>query len=131
MVIPNLLYNQSAGIIERFSMKPAFKTLDYLYIHTSGAGNTGQATVITNRRSYVYTLAAATANSFQFSQPEVVKRVILSSKCSNAGGIEVSRVSTSQFANSGLATPDVLGRIEIEPVTTSGLPHVTEVLEFT
>lgn len=111
-------------------MKPAFKTLDYLYIHTSGAGNTGQATVVTTKRSYVYTLAAATANSFQFVQAETLLRVILSSKCAAAGGIEVSRVSTSQFANTGLATSDVLGRIEIEPVTTSGLPHITEVLEF-
>lgn len=110
--------------------KPTFKTLDYLYIHTSGAGNTGQATVVTQKRTYVYTLAAATANSFQFTQPEVVLRIILSSKCAAAGGIEVSRQSTSQFANSGLATSDVLGRIEIEPVTTSGLPHVTETLEF-
>ena len=111
--------------------KPSFKTLDYLYIHTSGAGNTGQATVVTNKRTYVYTLAAATANSFQFVQAETLRRVILSSKCAAAGGIEVSRVSSSQFANSGLATSDVLGRIEIEPVTTSGLPHVTETLEFT
>jgi len=111
-------------------MKPTFKTLDYLYMHTSGAGNTGHATVITNKRSYVFNLVAATANSFQFVQPEVIKRIILSSKCAAAGGIEISRVSTSQFANSGLATSDVLGRIEIEPVTTNGLPHVTEVLEF-
>jgi len=111
--------------------KPSFKTLDYLYIHTSGAGNTGQATVVTAKRTYVYTLAAATANSFQFVQAETIRRIILSSKCAAAGGIEVSRVSTSQFANAGLATSDVLGRIEIEPVTTSGLPHVTEVLDFT
>lgn len=111
-------------------MKPVFKTLDYLYIHTSGAGNTGQATVITQKRSYCYTLVAATANSFQFTQGETIVRIILSSKCAAAGGIEVSRVSTSQFANAGLATQDVLGRIEIEPVTTSGLPHVTEVIEF-
>ena len=113
-------------------MKSAsFKTLDYLYIHTSGAGNTGHATVVTKNRSYVFTLAAATANSFQFVQAEQVQRVILSTKCAAAGGIEVSRVSTSQFANSGLATADVLGRIEIEPVTTSGLPNITAVLEFT
>lgn len=111
-------------------MKPTFKTLDYLYIHTSGAGNTGHATVVTTKRTYVYNLVAATANSFQFTQPETIIRIILSSKCAAAGGIEVSRVSTSQFANSGLATADVLGRIEIEPVTTSGLPHVTEVIEF-
>lgn len=110
--------------------KPTFKTLDYLYIHTSGAGNTGHATVVTQKRTYVYTLAAATANSFQFTQPETITRVILSSKCAAAGGIELSRQSTSQFANSGLATADVLGRIEIEPVTTSGLPHITEVIEF-
>jgi hypothetical protein len=111
-------------------MKPAFKTLDYLYIHTAGAGNTGQATVVTTKRSYVYALAAATANSFQFVQPETLLRVILSSKCAAAGTIEVSRVSTSQAANAGLATQDVLARIEIEPVTTSGLPHITEVIEF-
>lgn len=110
--------------------KPSFKTLDYLYIHTSGAGNTGHATIVTAKRNYVYNLAAATANSFQFVQAEVIKRVILSTKCAAAGGIEVSRASTSQFANAGLATADVLGRIEIEPVTTSGLPHVTETLEF-
>jgi hypothetical protein len=111
-------------------MKPTFKTLDYLYIHTSGAGNTGQATVITTKRSYVYTLAAATANSFQFVQPEVILRIILSTKCAAAGGIEVSRISTSQFANSGLATSDVLARLEIEPVTTSGLPNETVAIEF-
>ena len=111
-------------------MKPTFKTLDYLYLHTSGAGNTGHATVVTQKRAYVFNLVAATANSFQFTQPETLLRVILSSKCAAAGGIEVSRVSTSQFSNAGLATSDVLGRIEIEPVTTSGLPHVTETLEF-
>jgi len=110
--------------------KPTFKTLDYLYIHTSGAGNTGHVTVITQKRTYVYTLAAATANSFQFVQPEVVTRIILSTKCAAAGGIEVSRISTSQFANSGLATSDVLCRLEIEPVTTSGLPNETAVFEF-
>jgi len=111
-------------------MKPTFKTLDYLYMHTSGAGNTGQATVITQKRSYVFTLAAATANSFQFVQSEVIKRIILSMKCAAAGGVEVSRVSTSQFANSGLATSDVLCRLEIEPVTTSGLPNETVSIEF-
>jgi hypothetical protein len=111
-------------------MKPTFKTLDYLYMHTSGAGNTGHATVITTKRAYVFNLVAATANSFQFTQPEVIVRIILSTKCAATGGIEISRVSTSQFANAGLATSDVLGRIEIEPVTTSGLPHVTEVIEF-
>jgi hypothetical protein len=111
-------------------MKPTFKTLDYLYIHTSGAANTGQATVITQKRSYVYNLAAATANSFQFVQQEVIQRIVLSMKCAAAGGVEVSRQSTSQFANPALATPDVLCRIEIEAVVTSGLPHVTEYIEF-
>jgi len=110
--------------------KPTFKTLDYLYIHTSGAGNTGHATVVTQKRTYVYTLAAATANSFQFVQGETIIRVILSTKCAAAGGIEVSRLSTSQFANSGLATADVLCRLEIEPVTTSGLPNETAIFEF-
>jgi len=110
--------------------KPTFKTLDYLYLHTSGAGNTGHATVITTKRTYVFTLAAATANSFQFVQPEVVTRIVLSTKCAAAGGIEVSRISTSQFANAGLATSDVLCRLEIEPVTTSGLPNETAVFEF-
>ena len=111
-------------------MKPVFKQLDYIYFHTSGAGNTGHVTVITTKRAYVAALVAATANSVQFVQGETIIRIILTSKCAAAGGIEVSRVSTSQFANAGTATPDVLGRIEIEPVTTSGLPHVTEVIEF-
>jgi len=110
--------------------KPTFKTLDYLYIHTSGAGNTGHATVVTQKRTYVYTLAAATANSFQFTQGEVVVRIIISTKCAAAGGVEVSRISTSQFANSGLATADVLCRLEVEPVTTSGLPNETFAFEF-
>lgn len=111
-------------------MKPAFNQLDYLYIHTAGAGNTGAATVVTQKRSYVMNLVAATANSIQFAQKETLIRVILSSKCAAAGSIELSRQSTSQAANAGLATPDVLARIELEPVTTSGLPHVTEIIEF-
>jgi hypothetical protein len=111
-------------------MKPVFKTLDYLYMHTSGAGNTGQATIITQKRSYVFTLAAASANSFQFVQGETIIRIVLSTKCAAAGGIEVSRISSSQFANAGLATADVLCRLEIEPVTTSGLPNETVVFEF-
>jgi hypothetical protein len=111
--------------------RPTFKTLDYLYMHTSGAGNTGQATIVTTKRQYVFTLAAATANSFQFVQPETVNRIILSTKCAAAGGIEVSRISTSQFANAGLATSDVLCRLEIEPVTTSGLPNETATFDFT
>jgi hypothetical protein len=111
-------------------MKPTFKTLDYLYIHTSGAGNTGHATVVTTKRTYVYTLAAATANSFQFTQPETIIRIIISTKCAAAGGVEISRLSTSQFANSGLATADVLARLEVEPVTTSGLPNETFAFEF-
>jgi len=111
-------------------MKPTFKTLDYLYLHTSGAGNTGHATVVTTKRTYVITLAAATANSFQFVQAETILRIVLSTKCAAAGGIEVSRISTSQFANAGLATSDVLARLEIEPVTTSGLPNETVTIEF-
>jgi len=110
--------------------KPTFKTLDYLYLHTSGAGNTGHATIITTKRTYVFTLVAATANSFQFVQPETIQRIVLSTKCAAAGGIEVSRISTSQFANAGLATADVLCRLEIEPVTTSGLPNETVNFEF-
>jgi len=111
-------------------MKPTFKTLDYLYIHTTGAGNTGFATVVTTKRTYVFALVAATANAVQFVQAETVQRVILSSKCAAAGAIELSRVSTSQIANVGLRTQDVLACIEIEPVTTSGLPHITETIEF-
>jgi len=111
-------------------MKPQFKTLDYLYIHTAGAGNTGAATIVTTKRSYVMNLVAATANSIQFSQAETLIRVILSTKLAAAGSIELSRQSTSQAANAGLATPDVLARIELEPVTTSGLPHTTEIVEF-
>lgn len=111
-------------------MKPVFKQLDYLYVHTAGAGNTGVVTVITQKRSYVMNLVAATANSIQFAQGETLIRVVLSSKCAAAGTIELSRQSVSQAANAGLATPDVLARIEIEPVTTSGLPHITEVIEF-
>src|SRR5262245_47924916 len=111
-------------------MKPTFKTLDNRYMHPTEAGTTGHATMIIIKRQYQYTIVWTTPNWFKFVQPEVIKRIILSSKCAAAGGIEISRVSTSQFANSGLATSDVLGRIEIEPVTTSGLPHVTEVLEF-
>ena len=109
----------------------AFKTLDYLYMHTSGAGNTGHATIITNDRTYVFTLAAATANSFQFVAPCKIRRIVLSTKCAAAGGIEVSRISTSQFANAGLATADVLCRLEVEPVTTSGLPNETVQFDFT
>ena len=111
--------------------QPTFKTLDYLYMHTSGAGNTGHATIVTNKRQYVFNLVAATANSFQFVQAESIRRIILSTKCAAAGGIEVSRVSTSQFANAGLATSDVICRLEIEPVTTSGLPNETVQFDFT
>lgn len=110
--------------------RPSFKTLDYLYFHTSGAGNTGHATIVTSNRTYVMALAAATANSFQFTSGASISRIILSTKCAAAGGIEISRVSTSQFANSGLATSDVLGRLEIEAVTTSGLANESLVIEY-
>jgi hypothetical protein len=111
-------------------MKPTFKTLDYLYIHTSGAGNTGYLTIYTQKRAYVMNLVAATANSVQFTQGEVLVRVVVSTKCAAVGGFEISRVSTSQFAVAGVATQDVLGRGDIEPVTTSGLPQQNYVFEF-
>jgi len=110
-------------------MKPTFKTLDYIYFHTAGAGNTGYATVWTQKRAYTMNLSAATANSFQFSQGETVKRILISTKCAATGSVEVSRVSTSQIATT-LGTQDVLARVWIEPVTTSGLPQKDIVLEF-
>ena len=110
-------------------MKPVFKTLDYLYFHTAGAGNTAYATVYTQKRAYCVNLAAATANSLQFSQGETIKRIVLSTKCAATGSIEVSRVSTSQIATT-LGTQDVIGRVWIEPVTTSGMPQKDIVLEF-
>jgi len=111
-------------------MKPVFAILSYLYIHTSGAGNTGYATVYTTKRAYVMNLVAATANSIQFQANETLVRIVISTKCAAAGGIEVSRQSSSQFAVAGLATPDVLARADIEPVTTSGLPQQNFVFEF-
>ena len=110
-------------------MKPTFKTLDYLYFHTAGAGNTGYATVWTGKRTYTINLSAATANSFQFQQGEVIKRILISTKCAATGSVEVSRVSSSQIATT-LGTADVLGRVWIEPVTTSGMPQKDIVLEF-
>jgi hypothetical protein len=104
-------------------MKPQFSVLSYLYIHTAGAGNTGYATVYTTKRAYVMNLVAATANSIQFQANETLKRVFISTKCAAAGSIELSRQSTSQAAIAGLATPDVLGRADVEPVTTSGMPQ--------
>lgn len=111
-------------------MKPSFPVLGYLYIHTSGAGNTGYATVYTTKRAYVMNLVAATANSIQFQANETILRILISTKCAAAGGVEISRQSVSQFAVAGLATPDVLGRLDIEPVTTSGLPSKEQVFEF-
>jgi len=111
-------------------MKPTFTILSYLYLHTSGAGNTGYATIYTSKRAYVLNLLAATANSIQFQGSETLIRVVLSMKCAATGGVELSRQSTSQFANAGLGTPDVLGRVDIEAVTTSGLAQQNYVLEF-
>ncbi len=107
-----------------------FKTLDYLYFHLAGAGNTAYATVVTNKRTYAQTLTAAATNSVQFVQPEQVRRIIISSKCAAAGTIEVSRVSSSQIATA-TGTQDVLGRFDVEPVTTSGLPQQNYVLDLT
>jgi hypothetical protein len=111
------------------AMKPTFKTLDYLYLHTAGAGNTGYVTVQTAKRTYVLTLVAATANTIQFAQGETVQKIFISTKCAATGSIEVSRVSTSQIATA-IATQDVLARVWIEPVTTSGLPTKEVTLEF-
>lgn len=106
-----------------------FKTLDYLYFHLAGAGNTAYASVITDKRVYAQTLTAAASTSIQFVQAENVKRIVISSKCAAAGTIEVSRVSSSQIATA-TATQDVLGRFDVEPVTTSGLPQQNYVLDF-
>lgn len=108
---------------------PTFATLDSIYAHTSGAGNTGYWTVITNKRVYAATLAAASANSIQFVQAEQVKRVYLSTKCAAAGAIEISRVSTSQIATAN-PTKDVLARVDVEPVTTSGMPQQNYAIEY-
>lgn len=110
-------------------MKPSFKTLDYLYFHLAGAGNTTYATVFTSKRNYVATLTANQTNSIQFVQPESVQKIVLSVKTAAAGTIEVSRVSASQIATA-TATADVLARFDVEPVTTSGLPQKEYVVEF-
>jgi len=108
---------------------PKLNSGQYLYIHTSGAGNTGYITVVTQKRSYVMTLAAATANALQVFQSETLKRVILTMKCAAAGAVEVSLTGTTQLST---ATPDasVLARADIEPVTTSGLPQQNYWFEF-
>jgi len=110
--------------------KPSFNSGQYLYFHTSGAGNTGYATIITQKRAYVFTLAAATANAIQFFQHEVVRRILLTMKCAAAGAVEISTTGTTQL---GTGTPDasVLGRADIEPVTTSGLPQQNYYYDYT
>jgi hypothetical protein len=107
-----------------------FKTLDNLYFHLAGAGNTAYATIITSNRVYVMTLTAAATNTVQILGTTRLQRIYIVSKCAAAGTIEVSRVSTSQIAS---ATPDVsvLARADIEPVTTSGLPLVELVFDYT
>ena len=98
-----------------------FKTLDNLYFHLAGAGNTAYATVITTNRIYVMTLTPAASNTIQILGNTKLVRIHIVTKCAASGTIEVSRVSTSQIAS---ATPDVsvLARAEVEPITTSGLP---------
>jgi hypothetical protein len=98
------------------------KTLDYLYFHTSGAGNTGYALAHGKKRNYVMTLAAATANALQFAQSDTIDKVFISTKCAAAGAIEISRVGTTQLTT-GSPDASVLGRVDVEPVTTSGLPQ--------
>jgi len=107
-----------------------FKTLDNLYFHLAGAGNTAYATVVTSTRIYVMTLTAAATNTIQLVSAGRILRIYIVSKCAAAGTIEVSRVSTSQIAT---ATPDVsvLARADIEPVTTSGLPLIELFWDFT
>jgi hypothetical protein len=107
----------------------SFKTLDSLYFHLAGAGNTAYATVVTTTRIYVMTLTAAATNTIQLLANGQIKRIFIVSKCAAAGTIEVSRVSTSQIAS---ATPDVsvIARADIEPVTTSGLPLVWLMFDF-
>jgi hypothetical protein len=107
----------------------SFKTLDSLYFHLAGAGNTAYVTVVTSSRVYVMTLTAAATNTIQLLSSGRILRIYIVSKCAAAGTIEVSRVSTSQIAT---ATPDVsvLARADIEPVTTSGLPLIEFVWDF-
>jgi len=93
--------------------KPTFKTLDYLYFHLAGAGNTAYATIVTTKRTYCQTLTAAATTSVQFVQPESVIRINVSSMCAADGTIEVSRASTSQIATAQ-ATQDVLARFAID-----------------
>ena len=111
-------------------MNVPLKVLDNLYFQASGAGNTGYVTVITTTRQYVMTLTAAATNTIQILTAGRLIRVLFSLKCAATGAIELSRSSTTQIAT---ATPDVsvLGRVWIEPVTTSGLPTKDVVLEFT
>jgi hypothetical protein len=106
-----------------------FKTLDNLYFHLAGAGNTAYATVVTSNRIYVMTLTAAATNTIQILGSTRLKKIFIVSKCAAAGTIEVSRVATTQIAT---ATPDVsvLARADIEPVTTSGLPLIELVFDF-
>jgi hypothetical protein len=106
-----------------------FKTLDSLYFHLAGAGNTAYATIVTSSRVYVMTLTAAATNTVQFLGSGRIQRIFIVSKCAAAGTIEISRVSTSQIST---ATPDVsvIGRADIEPVTTSGLPLVWLMFDY-
>jgi len=92
----------------------------YLYFHTSGAGNTGYITLKGSKRNYVMTLAAATANSYQFFTSDKITDIFISTKCAAAGAIEISKTGTTQLAT---ATPDVsvIARVDVEAVTTSGL----------
>jgi len=94
----------------------------YLYFHTSGAGNTGYITLKGSKRNYVMTLAAATANAYQFFAADKITGAYISTKCAAAGAIEISTTGTTQLST---ATPDVSvrARVDIEPVTTSGLPQ--------
>jgi hypothetical protein len=110
-------------------MNTKFKVLDSLYFHLAGAGNTAYVTVITNSRIYVMTLTAAATNTIQILATGTLRRIIIVSKCAAAGTIEISRVSGTQIAS---ATPDVsvLGRADIEPVTTSGLPLASFVFDY-
>lgn len=101
----------------------------YLYFHTSGAGNTGYATVRGTKRTYTMTLAAATANAMQFFQSETIQAIYLSMKCAAAGAVELSLTGTTQLST---GTPDasVIGRVDIEPVTTSGLPQQNYTISY-
>lgn len=108
----------------------SFRTLDNLYFHLAGAGNTAYATVVTSSRVYVMTLTAASSNTIQLLGSGQIRRIIIVTKCAAAGTIEISRVSTSQISS---ATPDVsvIGRADVEPVTTSGLPLIMFEFDYT